>query len=73
MPKNPRSRSLLFGVLPRPERAALAQALRTETVGGLLLLGAAAVALIWANTPNMRCDPYQRAWPSLCSLCSRQV
>ncbi|MGW2354297.1 Na+/H+ antiporter NhaA [Actinacidiphila glaucinigra] len=51
MPNSPRSRSLLFGVLPRPERAVLAQALRTEMVGGLLLLGAAAVALIWANSP----------------------
>ncbi|MFE0631141.1 Na+/H+ antiporter NhaA [Streptomyces sp. NPDC058864] len=51
MPVTTRSRPLLFGVLSRPERAVLAQALRTETVGGLLLLGAAAVALVWANSP----------------------
>ena len=29
----------------------VATALRTETVGGALLLGAAVIALIWANTP----------------------
>ncbi len=29
----------------------VAEALRTETVGGALMLGAAAVALIWANSP----------------------
>nr|WP_202450317.1 Na+/H+ antiporter NhaA [Streptomyces sp. SID4917] len=34
-----------------PERNYLADALRTETVGGVLLLVAAVVALIWANTP----------------------
>lgn len=41
-------------VLPRPavrERRHLAEALRTETVGGLVLLGAALVALVWANFP----------------------
>lgn len=37
--------------LPFPERTYLADALRTETVGGLLLLLAAIAALIWANTP----------------------
>ncbi|MDX3234223.1 Na+/H+ antiporter NhaA [Streptomyces sp. ME03-5709C] len=45
-----RSRSFL-GVLPWPERRALARALRTETVGGLVMLAAAAVALLWANGP----------------------
>ena len=40
----------LFGRLPLPERRHLATALREETVGGVLLLGAAAVALIVANT-----------------------
>ncbi|WP_314617540.1 Na+/H+ antiporter NhaA [Streptomyces stackebrandtii] len=40
-----------LGLLPLPERRYLADALRTETVGGVLLLAAAVVALIWANTP----------------------
>jgi NhaA family Na+:H+ antiporter len=34
-----------------PEARRIADVLRTETVGGLLLLGAAVIALIWANTP----------------------
>jgi NhaA family Na+:H+ antiporter len=33
------------------ERAVLADTLRAETTGGLLLLGAAVVALVWANSP----------------------
>ncbi|HZX07146.1 Na+/H+ antiporter NhaA [Kribbella sp.] len=33
------------------ERAFLADVLRAETTGGLLLIAAAAVALIWANSP----------------------
>ncbi|WP_420717885.1 Na+/H+ antiporter NhaA [Streptomyces sp. H27-S2] len=37
--------------MPWPERQAIASALRTETVGGLVLLAAAVIALIWANTP----------------------
>ncbi|MFF7848910.1 Na+/H+ antiporter NhaA [Streptomyces sp. NPDC007910] len=40
-----------LGLLPLPERRYLTDALRTETVGGMLLLLAAVVALIWANTP----------------------
>ncbi|WP_084497472.1 Na+/H+ antiporter NhaA [Nocardia amamiensis] len=44
-------RTILFGLLPRPERTAVARALRTETVGGLMLLAAAVVALAWANSP----------------------
>ncbi|MFC8585052.1 Na+/H+ antiporter NhaA [Streptomyces sp. NPDC057217] len=40
-----------LGLLPLPERRHLTEALRTETVGGMLLLLAAVVALIWANTP----------------------
>ncbi|MFI8191673.1 Na+/H+ antiporter NhaA [Streptomyces sp. NPDC085946] len=47
----PRGRSLFLGLLPLPERNAVIQALRTETVGGLVLLAAAVVALVWANTP----------------------
>ncbi|MFE3050889.1 Na+/H+ antiporter NhaA [Streptomyces albidoflavus] len=41
------------GAFSRPslrERTRLADALRTETVGGMLLLAAAVAALIWANT-----------------------
>ncbi len=41
-------------LLSRPgwtERRFVADALRTETVGGALLLAAAAIALIWSNTP----------------------
>ncbi|MFF2849715.1 Na+/H+ antiporter NhaA [Streptomyces sp. NPDC058001] len=40
-----------FGRLSLPERNFVAEALRTETVGGVLLLAAAIAALIWANTP----------------------
>jgi NhaA family Na+:H+ antiporter len=46
-----RSRSYFLGLLPLPERQAIARALRTETVGGLVLLAAAVMALIWANSP----------------------
>ncbi|OAH10388.1 Na+/H+ antiporter NhaA [Streptomyces jeddahensis] len=47
----PRERSTFLGLLPWRERTAVAQALRTETVGGLVLLAAAVVALVWANSP----------------------
>ena len=40
-----------LGRLSLPERRYLTDALRTETVGGVLLLAAAVAALIWANTP----------------------
>ena len=46
-----RPRSSFLGLLPLPERQAVAGALRTETVGGLVLLAAAVVALVWANSP----------------------
>ncbi|OEJ30308.1 Na+/H+ antiporter NhaA [Streptomyces subrutilus] len=46
----PRPR-IVFGLMPWPERQAIASALRTETVGGMVLLAAAVIALIWANTP----------------------
>ncbi|MDT0456785.1 Na+/H+ antiporter NhaA [Streptomyces sp. DSM 41527] len=36
--------------MPLPERNFVADALRAETVGGVLLLAAAVAALIWANT-----------------------
>ncbi|GHC35570.1 Na+/H+ antiporter NhaA [Streptomyces cinnamoneus] len=48
-PKN--RRSVFLGRLPLPERNYLADALRTETVGGVILLVAAVAALLWANTP----------------------
>ncbi|MFJ3105939.1 Na+/H+ antiporter NhaA [Streptomyces sp. NPDC086835] len=41
----------ILGRLSLPERNYVADALRTETVGGVLLLLAAVAALIWANTP----------------------
>ncbi|MEU9235118.1 Na+/H+ antiporter NhaA [Streptomyces subrutilus] len=49
-PTDPTSRKLL-GRLSLPERRFVADALRAETVGGVLLLVAAVAALIWANTP----------------------
>ncbi|MDQ1009320.1 NhaA family Na+:H+ antiporter [Streptomyces sp. V4I23] len=41
----------LFGRPSLPERNFVTDALRAETVGGVLLLLAAVAALIWANTP----------------------
>ncbi|MEV8392895.1 MULTISPECIES: Na+/H+ antiporter NhaA [unclassified Streptomyces] len=49
-PPTPTGRKFL-GRLSLPERNYLAEALRTETVGGVLLLVAAIAALLWANTP----------------------
>ncbi len=46
-----RSRPLFLGLLPLPERQAITGALRTETTGGLVLLAAAVLALVWANSP----------------------
>ncbi|MCX4393227.1 MULTISPECIES: Na+/H+ antiporter NhaA [Streptomyces] len=51
MPDIQRERTPFLGVLPWRERRAVSEALRTETVGGLVLLVAAVVALIWANSP----------------------
>jgi len=42
-------RRQFLGRLSLPERAFLAEALRAETVGGVLLLAAAVAALVWAN------------------------
>lgn len=52
-PRTPTSTSnrKFLGRLSLPERNFVAEALRTETVGGVLLLAAAVAALIWANTP----------------------
>ncbi|MFH8981730.1 Na+/H+ antiporter NhaA [Streptomyces varsoviensis] len=44
-------RSTFLGRLSLPERNYIAEALRTETVGGVLLLAAAVAAIVWANTP----------------------
>lgn len=46
----PRKRRL-FAPASFLENSRVAEVLRTETVGGLLLLFAAAVAIIWANSP----------------------
>ncbi|MFE9366746.1 Na+/H+ antiporter NhaA [Streptomyces sp. NPDC006978] len=46
-----RERSVFLGLLPWPERVQVARALRAETVGGLVLLVAAVIALVWANSP----------------------
>ncbi|WP_372451506.1 Na+/H+ antiporter NhaA [Pseudonocardia oceani] len=45
------TRTRLFGRGSWPEASRIADILRTETVGGLLLVGAAVVALVWANSP----------------------
>ncbi|MFI5662715.1 Na+/H+ antiporter NhaA [Streptomyces sp. NPDC051684] len=42
-----------FGRLSLPERTFVADALRTETVGGVLLLVAAVAALVWSNIPAL--------------------
>ncbi|MDN3268277.1 Na+/H+ antiporter NhaA [Streptomyces sp. MA15] len=47
-----------FGRLSLPERNFVAEALRTETVGGVLLLLAAVAALVWANIPALQ-DSYE--------------
>ncbi|HEY6739438.1 MAG TPA: Na+/H+ antiporter NhaA, partial [Actinopolymorphaceae bacterium] len=47
----PRGRSVVLRWLPWAERAEILRALRTETVGGFVLLTAAVVALVWANGP----------------------
>nr|WSW68416.1 Na+/H+ antiporter NhaA [Streptomyces sp. NBC_00995] len=49
-PAPPSPRRTFLGRLPLPERNYLSDALRTETVGGVILLVAAVAALVWANT-----------------------
>ncbi|WP_392973315.1 Na+/H+ antiporter NhaA [Streptomyces sp. LN245] len=46
----PNTNHKFFGRLSLPERNFVADALRTETVGGVLLLIATVAALLWANT-----------------------
>jgi len=50
-PASSDERPTFLSVLSWPERTAVARALRTETIGGLALLAAAVVALVWANSP----------------------
>ncbi|MEU4559522.1 Na+/H+ antiporter NhaA [Actinoplanes sp. NPDC023936] len=47
----PRQSGHLFGRGSWPEVSRIGDILRTETVGGALLLGAAVLALVWANSP----------------------
>ncbi|GAP49254.1 Na+/H+ antiporter NhaA [Streptomyces azureus] len=54
-PSTPRK---VLGRLSLPERTYVADALRTETVGGVLLLAAAITALLWANIPALH-DSYE--------------
>lgn len=49
--RGPAARLLLFALPSARERRYLTDALRTETVGGLVLMAAAVVALVWANSP----------------------
>ena len=51
MTRSPRPVPRLFARRSWSETARIGDVLRRETVGGLLLVGAAVVALIWANTP----------------------
>ncbi|MFF1340556.1 Na+/H+ antiporter NhaA [Streptomyces sp. NPDC058290] len=55
-PTDRHSRKFL-GRLSLPERRFVADALRAETVGGVLLLAAAIAALLWANIPALE-DSY---------------
>ncbi|MEW2146556.1 Na+/H+ antiporter NhaA [Micromonospora vinacea] len=63
-PRPPKNR--LFSRSSWPEARHLADVLRTETVGGALLLSGAVIALVWANSPWS--DSYTRLgdvvpWP----------
>lgn len=57
-PRTPAPVRKVFGRLSLPERNFVAEALRTETVGGVLLLVAAITALAWANVPALH-DSYE--------------
>lgn len=50
-PPDPRFRRQMFARGTWPEASRIAAILRTESVGGLLLLVAGLVALVWANSP----------------------
>jgi NhaA family Na+:H+ antiporter len=51
MSRRQRAKRRLLGRLPDPEQRFLAEALREETVGGVLLLAAAVLAVVWASSP----------------------
>jgi len=51
LPAPQRAARYLFDRVSRSERTYVADILRTETVGGALLLAGAVVALLWANSP----------------------
>ncbi|MFJ8636043.1 Na+/H+ antiporter NhaA [Streptomyces sp. NPDC093568] len=57
-PRTPAPARKVLGRLSLPERTFVADALRTETVGGVLLLLAAITALVWANVPALH-DSYE--------------
>ncbi|MBW8485946.1 Na+/H+ antiporter NhaA [Actinomadura parmotrematis] len=50
-PPAPDDRNPLFGRGTWPEARRIAEILRKETIGGVLLLAAAVVAVVWANSP----------------------
>ena len=50
-PPSPPPATRLFGRGSWPEVSRISDILRAETVGGLLLVGAAIIALVWANSP----------------------
>ncbi|WES63495.1 Na+/H+ antiporter NhaA [Microbacter sp. GSS18] len=50
-PSGPRGLRVFPAIVSRAETARVAELLRKETVGGMLLVGMAAIALIWANSP----------------------
>ncbi len=50
-PPVPTPPTRLFGRGSRPQTQRISDVLRTETVGGALLLAAAVIALVWANSP----------------------
>ncbi|MFI6034297.1 Na+/H+ antiporter NhaA [Streptomyces sp. NPDC051315] len=52
-PTRPTTPRKVLGRLSLPERTYITDALRTETVGGVLLLLAAVAALAWANIPAL--------------------
>jgi NhaA family Na+:H+ antiporter len=51
VPVEPRRTLALFAQASRTEATRLASILREETIGGALLLAAALLAVVWANTP----------------------
>ncbi|MGH8894729.1 MAG: Na+/H+ antiporter NhaA [Actinomycetes bacterium] len=57
MARGRRARTALLHTLPTREREVIAEALRDETVGGVLLLAATVVAVVWASSPLA--DSYQ--------------